>query len=167
MPTGDERTTEAHAVFDDVSEQSQLITDWEEIEHGVRAWVSTDEGRIQSEFLFHDDGAVTERVSIIDSDGEEVLTDQVNYEWPEVQRHFLRVAMQDITDRAGNSRRIRLTESEAKASTSAIEKVVDVYEDELNEEAVEDLRAFVRRTRNAFIEEESQDGYVQEHHDGE
>lgn len=157
MPTDDERAANAQAAFGDVTEQSRLITDWEEIEHGVRCWVSADEGRIQSEFLFHDDGAVTERLSFIDADGEEVTTNRVNYEWEEVQRHFLRVAMEDLTDRAGNSRRVRITASEGAAATSTLEKVADVYGDELAEEAIEDIRALVARIEDAFTEEEPPD----------
>lgn len=133
-----------------VSDQSELITDWEETENGIRADIAADSGRIQTEVEFHDDGSVTEGVVILDQEDNEVVTETVEYDWEEVQRGFLKEILRDYTDRAGNSRRIRLTRSEASALATAAENVAEVYEEQLNPDAVEDIRAACQRLEEAF-----------------
>jgi hypothetical protein len=147
----------AAEVFNDVTTQSKLLTDWEETEHGIRANINSDAGRIQVDYWFQDDGMVTERLSIIDTEGDDVLTESQNYGWEEVQRHFIRVALQDLTDRADNSRRVRLTESEASALTTVGEIVVEELGEELSEDGVHDIRSACDRFREAFDAEANVD----------
>lgn len=133
-----------------VSEQSELITDWEETDNGIRADIAADAGRIQTEVEFHDDGSVTEEVVILDQADNEMVTETVEYDWEEVQRGFLKDVLRDYTDRAGDSRRVRLTRSEASALATAAENVADVYEDKLNPDAIEDIRNACERLEEAF-----------------
>lgn len=158
-----ERIEEAAETFVDIEEQTKLLTDWEETDQGISAHISTDEGRIQTEFIFHHDGAVTETISVIDDDGNELVTDSVVYEWEDVQRGFLKDLLNDLTTWMGNSRQVRLTSSEAAVLVKSAEFLDKALEDdwsEWNPDAREDLANATDRIREAFTQDpEVDDGF--------
>lgn len=136
--------------IDEISEQTELITDWEETEDGIRADIASDVGRIQSEVSFHDDGSVTEEVVILDEEENKITTEEVEYDWEEVQRGFLKDVLRDYTDMAGGSRRVRLTGSEAGALVEAAEVLVDTLDENLNPDAREDIESACERIESTF-----------------
>lgn len=136
--------------LDDIESQNTLLADWEETDDGIRADISTDVGRITTEVTFNDDGSISEELTVLDDGTDEIVTEEVEYDWGTVQRGFLKEILRDLTDRAGGSRRVRLTGSEASAITSAAEKVAEVYSDDLNPDAIEDIHNGCDRIRDAF-----------------